>query len=142
MHPSHDFSIGFEIVATVAALVTGCAPSHTEQATSQVPVASVPSAPTPTPTDSTRPTPNPRSVFRIMLAADGSTLLDGEAIGSDDALLALAVAAEQKNTEFRAVITAEPSVTHARVIQLLDVLKRAGVAKIALAVTPASTPGQ
>ena len=75
-------------------------------------------------------------VFSVTLAADGRTLVDSKAVANDDAILALARAAHQKNADVRAVIKADSAVPHGRVIHVLDLLKQAGVAKIAFGVTP------
>lgn len=75
-------------------------------------------------------------VFSVTLAADGKTLVDAKGVPNDDAILALARAAHQKNQDVRAVIKADSAVPHGRVIHVLDLLKQAGVAKIAFGVTP------
>ncbi len=77
-----------------------------------------------------------QTVFSIVLAADGSSQVDGTAIPNDDAILGKAKAAREKNPELRAVIKADSAVTHGRVIHVLDLLKQAQVAKIAFGVTP------
>lgn len=77
-----------------------------------------------------------QTVFSIVLAADGSTQVDGAAIANDDAILGLAKGAHEKNPELRAVIKADSSVSHGRVIHVLDLLKQAQVGKIAFGVTP------
>ena len=48
----------------------------------------------------------------------------------------LAKAAHDKNAELRAVIKADLSVPHGRVIHVLDLLKQAQVQKIAFGVSP------
>lgn len=75
-------------------------------------------------------------VFSVTLAADGRTLVDSKAVANDDAILVLARAAHQKTADVRAVIKADSAVPHGRVIHVLDLLKQAGVAKIAFGVTP------
>jgi biopolymer transport protein ExbD len=75
-------------------------------------------------------------IFSIVLAADGSTLVDSKRVPTDDAILGLAREAHAKNAELRAVIKADSTVQHGRVIHVLDLLKQAGVAKIAFGVTP------
>ncbi len=75
-------------------------------------------------------------VFSLSLAADGSTQVDGKHVPNDDAVLPLAHEAHLKNSELRAVIKADSSVPHGRVIHVLDLLKQAGVNKIAFGVTP------
>jgi len=77
-----------------------------------------------------------QSVFSIVLTADGQTLVDTKPVQNDDAVKPLAEAAQAKNSELRAVIHADKSVTHGRVIHVLDLLKQAGVTKIAFGVSP------
>lgn len=77
-----------------------------------------------------------QTVFSVELTADGKTRVDSNAVGSDAAIAGLARDAKAKNKELRAVIRADRKVEHGRVIHVLDLLKRAGVAKIAFAVSP------
>jgi biopolymer transport protein ExbD len=48
----------------------------------------------------------------------------------------LAREAKNKTKDLRAVIRADRKVEHGRVIHVLDLLKRAGISKIAFAVSP------
>jgi biopolymer transport protein ExbD len=75
-------------------------------------------------------------VFSIILAADGSTQVDGKHVPNDDAILVLGRDAHAKNNELRAVIKADSAVPHGRVIHVLDLLKQGGVSKIAFGVSP------
>lgn len=75
-------------------------------------------------------------VFGLELHANGETLVDGKKIPSDDAILPLAREAQARNPELRAVIRADTTVQHGRVIRALDLLKQAGVTKIAFGVSP------
>lgn len=77
-----------------------------------------------------------QTVFSVELAADGRTRVDSEPVNNDEAVGDLAKAARGKNKDLRAVIRADSKVEHGRVIHVLDLLKRAGVAKIAFAVAP------
>ena len=77
-----------------------------------------------------------QTVFAVELSADGKARVDSEAIANDDAITPLAKTAKTKNADVRAVIRADRKVEHGRVIHVLDLLKRAGIAKIAFAVTP------
>ena len=77
-----------------------------------------------------------QTVFSVTMAVDGSTQVDGKPVASDDAIMPLAQLAHEKNSEMRAVIKADSAVPHGRVIHVLDVLKQAGVSKIAFGVTP------
>ena len=90
-------------------------------------------------------------VFSVTMGADGTAQVDGKPIPNDDAVLALAEAAQQKTPDLRAVIKADSAVPHGRVIHVLDLLKQGHVNKIAFGVTPvppvvqlgggAATPG-
>jgi biopolymer transport protein ExbD len=75
-------------------------------------------------------------IFSVVLAADGTTQVDSRTVANDDAILPLARDAHAKNNELRAVIKADSQVSHGRVIHVLDLLKQAGVGKIAFGVTP------
>jgi biopolymer transport protein ExbD len=75
-------------------------------------------------------------VFGVELHANGDLLVDGKKLPNEDALLPLAKEAQAKNTDLRAVIRADQTVQHGRVIKALDLLKRAGITKIAFGVTP------
>jgi biopolymer transport protein ExbD len=77
-----------------------------------------------------------QTIFSVELSVDGRTRVDSEAIASDEAVSPLAKAAIQRNKDLRAVIRADKKVEHGRVIHVLDLLKRAGIAKIAFAVSP------
>jgi biopolymer transport protein ExbD len=77
-----------------------------------------------------------QTVFSVILAADGTTQVDSSGVPNDDAILGLARSARDKNPELRAVIKADSSVPHGRVIHVLDLLKQAQVQKIAFGVQP------
>jgi biopolymer transport protein ExbD len=77
-----------------------------------------------------------QTIFSVELSIDGRTRVDSEAIANDEAVSPLAKAAIQRNKDLRAVIRADKKVEHGRVIHVLDLLKRAGIAKIAFAVSP------
>lgn len=80
-----------------------------------------------------------QTVFSVELSADGKTYVDSEPVTNDEAVRTLAQAGKAKNPELRAVIRADEKVEHGRVIHVLDLLKRAGVAKIAFAVSQSQT---
>ncbi|HEY6724343.1 MAG TPA: biopolymer transporter ExbD [Polyangiaceae bacterium] len=79
-----------------------------------------------------------QTIFSVELTADKKTFVDSEAVANDDAILALARKAIGKTKDLRAVIRADKKVEHGRVIHVLDLLKRSGIAKIAFAVSPAT----
>ena len=83
-----------------------------------------------------------QTVFSLELSAAGETVVDNKRVASDDAVLPLAREAHARNPEVRAVIKADAAVPHGRVIRVMDLLKQAGVAKVAFGVTPvAAEPG-
>ena len=77
-----------------------------------------------------------QEVFSLALFASGELQVDGRAIGDDRELIKLARAAQTRNRELRAVVRADGTVAHSRVMHTLDVLRQAGVVRIAFAVTP------
>jgi biopolymer transport protein ExbD len=77
-----------------------------------------------------------QTVFSVELTADGKTLVDSKVVGNEEDVGRLAKDAKAKNKDLRAVIRADKKVEHGRVIHVLDLLKRSGVAKIAFAVSP------
>jgi biopolymer transport protein ExbD len=82
-----------------------------------------------------------QQVFSVELSADGKTRVDSENLANDESITPLAKAAKAKTADLRAVIRADRKVEHGRVIHVLDLLKRAGVAKIAFAVSPSDKGG-
>ncbi|MFO0662744.1 MAG: biopolymer transporter ExbD [Polyangiaceae bacterium] len=76
-----------------------------------------------------------QTVFSVVLAADGTTLVDSRAVTGDDAILSMAKKALEGNKELRAVIKADNAVPHGRVIHVLDLLKQAQITKIAFGVS-------
>ena len=77
-----------------------------------------------------------QTIFSVELYANGEIAVDKNKLPQDDALFDLARQAHLKNAEVRAVIKADTTVQHGRVIRILDLLKQAGVAKIAFGVSP------
>jgi len=77
-------------------------------------------------------------VFGLELHASGDLYVDGKKVEADTAVLAMAREALTKNKDLRAVIRADKTVQHGRIMRVLDLLKQAGVSKIAFGVTPVS----
>jgi biopolymer transport protein ExbD len=75
-----------------------------------------------------------QEIFSLALEADGTTRVDGSAVPDDATLLARAKAAQKNNEALRAVVRADGNVPHRRVMHALDVLRQAGVARVAFAV--------
>ena len=77
-----------------------------------------------------------QSPLSIEIAADGRVLVSGARVENDAAVIAAAKAARVKDPEVRAIIRADGAVPHSRVIRAVDLLKEAGIAKIAFGVAP------
>jgi biopolymer transport protein ExbD len=83
-----------------------------------------------------------QTIFSVEMYANGEIAVDKNKLPNDDGLFDLARQAHLRNAEVRAVIKADATVQHGRVIRILDLLKQAGVAKIAFGVSPiAPEPG-
>jgi biopolymer transport protein TolR len=72
-----------------------------------------------------------QSVFSVSVPANGGMRVNGRVIESDAALIADARAAVVADSGVRAVVQADGSVPHRRVIHTLDLLKRGGISKVA-----------
>ena len=77
-----------------------------------------------------------QQLFSVALGADGSTRVDGALASDDRDLLARAHAALARDRELRAVVQADGTVPYARVMHALDVLRQAGLGRVAFAVQP------
>jgi biopolymer transport protein ExbD len=77
-----------------------------------------------------------QQIFSLSLRADGSTQIDGDPADKDEVVLARAREALAQNSELRAVVQADGSVPHSRVMHELDVLRQAGLSRIAFGVLP------
>jgi biopolymer transport protein ExbD len=75
-------------------------------------------------------------VLGIALLAGGETTIDGQTVQTDADLVARMHEANGRHSDLRAVVRADASVPYGRVIHALDLLKQAGVERIAFAVTP------
>ncbi len=81
-------------------------------------------------------------VFSVALPASGPTLVNGKAVRDDADLTGQAAAALANDRDLRAVIQADGTVPHQRVIHVLDVLRRSGLSKVAFATQPDAEPGR
>jgi len=79
-------------------------------------------------------------IFSVLLAPDGRVLVNGSPVASDELLKAKALRAITESPELRAVIHADGSVAHRQVMHVIDVLKAAGVARIAFGAIPSESP--
>jgi biopolymer transport protein TolR len=74
-----------------------------------------------------------QTIFSVSVPAGGAPLVNGSPVADDGALLAMARAAAGRDRDLRAVVQADASVPHGRVIGVLDLLRQAGLAKVAFA---------
>lgn len=80
--------------------------------------------------------------FRIDLSKEGETYVDDKKLEDPKSVLPLAKEALSKNPEIRATIRADSAVSHGRVMQVVDLLKQAGMSRIAFGVSQtAPEPG-
>lgn len=77
-----------------------------------------------------------QEIFSVVLSAGGEVQVNGQNLASDDQILSLARARSERNTNLRAVIKADGKVFHSRVMHVLDLLRLAGISKIAFGVVP------
>jgi biopolymer transport protein ExbD len=77
-----------------------------------------------------------QAIFSVVLVADGAAQANGEPLSSDDEVLSRARTALTDHADMRAVIRADGTVQHRRVMHVLDLLRLAGVSRIGFAVTP------
>ena len=75
-------------------------------------------------------------VFSIVVPASGPTLVNGERVSDDQRLVRLARAARVAAPDLRAVINADGSVPHRRVIHTLDLVRQAGISRVAFGALP------
>jgi biopolymer transport protein ExbD len=75
-------------------------------------------------------------VFGVEVSATGEIVVDGKKLADDKLLIDKAKKGLAKNKDLRAVIRADKTVQHGRIIRVLDLLKQAGVSKIAFGVAP------
>ena len=76
-------------------------------------------------------------VAAVMLAADGSLALQGRPVDAR-AFASEARALAKTNPDARVIIHADRQVTYGRVIEVMDVLRQAGITRIAFAVSAGS----
>lgn len=77
-----------------------------------------------------------QELFAVELLPDGTTQVNGEVVLVDQRLVDLAHTASHRFHELRAIIRADGSVPHRRVIHVLDLLRRAGLARVGFGVVP------
>jgi biopolymer transport protein ExbD len=79
-----------------------------------------------------------QTVLSISVPSQGSIQVNGTALSSDDEIMQFAREGFERDRELRAVIAADGSVPHRRIIGLMDRLRRSGITRIAFSATPVS----
>lgn len=79
-------------------------------------------------------------IFSVLLAPDGRVLVNGAPVASDDLLKDKAREAITETPELRAVIHADGGATHRQVMHVIDVLKGAGISRIAFGAIAEESP--
>ncbi len=77
-----------------------------------------------------------QSPLSLELYAGGAVRVGGHEVGSDAEVIRLVSAAKEKEPDLRAVIRADTSVPHGRVLRAIELVKTGGVERIAFAVAP------
>ena len=71
------------------------------------------------------------SQFNLSITPDGVAILNGKQVSKEE-LAAFSTQQAQKNPDIQVIIAADEAVPHGRVIELIDVVKAAGVSKFAI----------
>lgn len=79
-----------------------------------------------------------QEILAVSVPPDQTLMVEGKPL-SESELLARARAALAKNPELRAIVDADGSVPHKRVLEALDILRQAGLSRVAFGARP-STP--
>jgi len=75
-------------------------------------------------------------VLSVVVPVQGSILVNGAAVPDDPALIDDARRALASDPELRAVIQADGAVAHRRIVHILDLLRDAGVTRVAFGALP------
>ena len=70
-------------------------------------------------------------ILSVVVPARGATRIDDAQVADDRVFVARATDAATRTPDLRAVIAADGSVTHERVLHVLDLLRQAGVTRVA-----------
>jgi biopolymer transport protein ExbD len=71
------------------------------------------------------------STVVVSIDQEGQLMLDGRAM-SDERLLAVLRSAKSSNSEFRAIISADRRIRHARFVAAVDLVRQAGISRFAI----------
>ncbi|HEY3233661.1 MAG TPA: biopolymer transporter ExbD [Polyangiaceae bacterium] len=81
------------------------------------------------------PSPVAPKMLTVDITQDGQVFVDRQPVANNRALVGLARSAYSQDQDVRALIHADGKAFHGRVIRVLDILRQAGIKKIAFAAT-------
>ena len=81
-------------------------------------------------------------IFAVALPTTGPIVVDGAPVAPEEALVRLVRDASTKDPALRVVINADGAVSHRRVIHVLDLIRRAGVTRVAFGALPVEVGGE
>jgi biopolymer transport protein ExbD len=78
-----------------------------------------------------------QNILSVALSTQGEVAIDRDVVAdSDEILLGRFAAAAARDRSIRAIIEADAHVSHGRVMRVLDLLRRAGIARVGFGVVP------
>jgi biopolymer transport protein TolR len=80
-----------------------------------------------------------QEIFSVVMTPGDTLAVNGAVVKTDVEFTSLALASLAKDKEVRAVLKADGAVPHAKVMHVLDLLRLAGIAKVAFGVVPEDT---
>ena len=89
-----------------------------------------------------RETEDVQVILSVIVPRSGPALVNGEPVGGDGEFALAVTAVLDEHPEVRAVVHAEGATPHARVLEVLDRLKRSGIERVAFAAKPIAEAGE
>jgi biopolymer transport protein ExbD len=83
---------------------------------------------------------DPRTQLWIEITAEGRLTVNGAKLSASAELLPLAIAQLENNPHLRAFITADAGLGYGALFEVIDLLKQAGISRMAFDLRPTSSP--
>jgi len=80
-------------------------------------------------------------VFTVAVPPDGPIVVNGSSVANDARLIQLAREAHAHDRDLRVVISADGAAHHRRVVHVLDLIRRAGISRVAFGALPSEENG-
>jgi biopolymer transport protein TolR len=80
-------------------------------------------------------------VFSVAVPPDGPIVVNGSSVASDARLIQLTREAHAQDRDLRVVISADGAAYHRRVVHVLDLIRRAGISRVAFGALPSEENG-